>query len=80
MTYKKKIAKTIEGREFVYNKSSQMFVSEASASDICKALNGAKWQLKDGEKWFVYDVEYGDDWDILKVIKRRNGRIFITEI
>lgn len=43
-------------------------------------MNEVKFRLKDGECWFVYDVQYGDDMYIDRVIKRRNGRVWITSI
>lgn len=50
------IAKTIEGKEFVYSRKSAHAVSAAGAEAIRKTLNDNKYQLKDGEKWHVYDV------------------------
>lgn len=53
---KKIIAKTLEGREFIYSKNSAHAVPITSAAAICAALNECRYQLKDGEKWFVYDA------------------------
>lgn len=55
-TMAKIIAKTIDGKEFVYSRKSAHAVSAAGAEAICKTLNDNKYQLKEGEKWHVYDV------------------------
>ena len=78
MYYTKMIAKTVIGSEFLHSRSNAFYVSTAGAKDICKTMNEAKFRLKDGECWHVYDVEYGDDMYIGSVVKRRNGRVWIT--
>ena len=50
------IAKTIEGKEFMYSRTASYSVSKAGANEICKAMNENRYQLKAGEKWHVYDV------------------------
>lgn len=53
----KMIAKTMEGKEFCYNRASAHAVSDAGAEEICRALNEKKWRLnKPGEKWHIYDL------------------------
>lgn len=50
------LAKTITGREWAYNPSTARRVSAASAEKIKEVLNRVKYELKDGEVWFAYDV------------------------
>lgn len=52
----KMIAKTIDGKEFVYSQEDAYEVSDAGAKEICAALNRMKWDLKDGQKWHIYDL------------------------
>ena len=80
MVYTKKIAKTVIGREFLHSRSNAFYVSAAGAKDICKTMNEVRFGLKDGECWYVYDVQYGDDMYLDRVVKRRNGRVWITSI
>lgn len=80
MTYTKKIAKTYEGREFVYSREKCYYIPAASADLICKSLNAAHYDLKPGEKWHIYDVHAGDGMYIFRAIKRRGDRIYITNI
>lgn len=56
----KVIAKTIKGREFMYNPRSARKVSERSALKILSIVNEYKWNLKDGEIWHLYDVDQYD--------------------
>lgn len=76
------IAKTTEGKEFFYSRKDCFSVSKASCQKICNALNQAKYQLKDNEKWFVYDIS---DFDIkytnacFQKLNTRKGKIYITE-
>lgn len=79
MQYKKIIAKTVIGSEFTYNRKSAMFVSEQGASAICAVMNRVSFGLKNGEIWHVYDAQYADDMFITQVVKRRKGRIWITQ-
>lgn len=52
----KMIAKTIEGKEYLYNPNSAHSVSNAAADQICQLLNEKRWRLnKPEEKWHVYD-------------------------
>ena len=53
MTYQKFIAKAPIGKEFIYSKSSAMYVSKASANEICEQLNKIRYNLKDGEIWHI---------------------------
>ena len=50
------IAKTIEGKEFIYSKKQSYGVPTSSAKKIAEIMNTVKWQLKDNEKWHVYEI------------------------
>ena len=58
------LAKAILGKEFFYDASSCHEVSKASADLICKALNDAKYDLKDGQVWhkFTNFSKYSGGW------------------
>ena len=72
------IAKSVKGQEFLYSAKTAHKVSNASANAICKALNDAKFELKEGETWHVHDVDQCDnayqyaEW---QAFTRRNGAI-----
>mgnify|MGYP006864418359 CR=1 FL=1 len=52
----KMIAKTIAGKEYMYNPKSAHAVSAAGAAQICQVLNEKRWRLnKPEEKWHIYD-------------------------
>lgn len=59
------LAKAIKGKEFLYDASSSHEVSKASADVICKALNDAKYQLKENEVWhkFTDFCQYSTGWE-----------------
>lgn len=54
------IAIAVKGQEFLYKRSSMLEVSERSAQMIADALTKARYMLKDGEVWHVFEAEYGD--------------------
>jgi hypothetical protein len=54
---KKLIAKTIDGKEFLHTKKNTFFAS-ANAKKIADILNKSKYDIKTGEKWYVYDYDY----------------------
>ena len=62
------IAIAIKGQEFLYKRSSMLEVPMRSAQMIADALTKARYMLKDGEVWHVYEGGYGDK-DFL------NGRV-----
>ena len=68
---KKLIAKTQIGVEFFHSKTSAFFVS-ANAEKIIKALNDAKYNLKEGECWHLYDYDFSQDYYVEK-------RIYMTK-
>lgn len=53
----KLIAKTQDGREFFHSKKNCYFC-ESNAAKICDDLNRIRYNLSDGEKWFVYDYDF----------------------
>ena len=73
------LAKAILGKEFFYEFSSCHEVSKASADMICKALNDAKYDLKDSEVWhkFTDFCQYSNGWTFAlgQKFTRYKGRI-----
>ena len=57
----KVIAKTIKGREFMYNPRSARKVSARSAEMILKVVNDFRFQLSgDNETWHIYNIDKYD--------------------
>lgn len=50
------IAKTTTGKEYFYSTIDCYAISKAKKDIICNALNKAKYKLKNGEAWKVYDI------------------------
>lgn len=67
---KKLIAKTMVGKEFLHCKDNAFFVS-ANAEKIVDALNLHGYQLRENEKWHIYDYDYTQEYYV-------NRRIFIS--
>ena len=65
---RKLIAKTRIGKEFMHSRSDAYFADEEDADKICEALNKAKYKLKEGECWHVYDFNYGQTAYVEQVI------------
>lgn len=80
MTYQKFIAKAPIGKEFIYSKSSAMYVTNASAQEICDRLNKIRYNLKDGETWHIYDADAYVNYFILNAIKKYKNRIYKVAI
>lgn len=58
----KLIAKTRKGTEFFHSKQNAFFVSDSSASKICKIMNDVKFRLEnENEVWHVYDYDFSQD-------------------
>lgn len=77
----KVIAISTKGQEFMYSGRTAHKVSEASANMICKALNDAKYRIKEDEVWFVHDVDRYDvayDYAQYQSFKRYKGKIIET--
>ena len=77
---RKLIAKTIKGKEYIHSRS-QAYFADKDADKICEALNAAKYQLKDGECWHVYDYDFTQEWYIEQVISlTRTGKVKLSYI
>lgn len=75
---KKIIAKTYEGKEYIYSKVWSFTVSKRSCKIICDIMNKNNWKLKPCEKWFIYDIYDYDLWFINAHNQRltiRNGLV-----
>ena len=54
---RKLIAKTIIGKEYMHSRT-HAYVVNKNADKICKLLNDTRYNLKEGECWYVYDYGY----------------------
>lgn len=68
------IAKTTEGKEYLYSVKSAHKVSKASADYICKICNEYKYRLKEGEKWNIYDIDAYEN--AYEVALQQHGRVY----
>ena len=69
------IAIAPQGAEFYYKRSSMIAVPTASAQAIANRLNEARYKLKNGEVWHVYDNDsYTNDF-IVDEIKANSKRL-----
>jgi len=73
------LAKAVKGHEWMFTTASAHKVSKASAKVIRDALNGIKYDLKDGETWWIYeDVSEWENAGIyasVQAFKRYKGNI-----
>jgi hypothetical protein len=77
---RKLIAKTIIGKEYMHSRSHAYFADE-NADEICKTLNKARYQLKEGECWHVYDYDFTQTTYVEQVISlTRTGKIKLSYI
>ena len=77
---KKLIAKTLIGKEFMHSRSDAYFADE-NADEICKTLNKARYQLKEGERWHVYDYDFTQTAYVEQVISlTRTGKVKLSYI
>ena len=72
---KKRIAKTIIGTEFLHSKKDCFFAPAASAQKMCDLMNEAKYRLKDGETWCVYDYDWSDEMYVMWRLSLRKGHL-----
>ena len=73
------LAKTIEGKEFIYNVKSAHAVSQRSAKRIEEFLNSCAWKCKPGEIWHIYEIDqYCSAYDIAQFqsFKIKNGNLY----
>lgn len=68
------IAIALPDAQFFYLRSSAIVVPAASAEKIAAALNAAKYQIKPGEKWHVYESESIDNYINKQIKTYRTGR------
>ena len=77
---KKLIAKTLVGKEFMHSRQNAFFVM-ANAKKIVDALNDVKYKLKDGECWYLYDYDYGQEaYTTQKIYLSSDGSIRVRNI
>lgn len=63
------IAKTIKGREFVFSKARMIAVPTNTAWEIAEQLTELRYDLKEGEIWYVYDNDWYYNDYIIEQIK-----------
>ncbi|MBO7734299.1 MAG: hypothetical protein J6S67_17170 [Methanobrevibacter sp.] len=67
------VAKAIKGQEYLYNRNTVLLIPSASAQLICDSLNSARYQLKDGEVWHLFERDwYTEQLAVGKAYKRKN--------
>ncbi len=77
---RKLIAKTLVGKEFMHSRTHAYFVDK-DADKICEALNKAKYNLKEGECWHVYDYDNGQTAYVEQVISlTRTGKVKLSYV
>jgi len=55
------VAKTIEGEEFFYSAHSAHRAPAKRIKEVLEILNENRYHLKEGEKWWIYEVDKYDD-------------------
>ena len=55
------LAKSIKGKEYLYNASSVHSVSKKSAKAIKDTLNTIQYHLHDNEVWYLHEVDCYDN-------------------
>ena len=76
---RKLIAKTIIGKEYMHSRSHAYF-ADKDADKICEALNKARYQLKDGECWYVYDYGYAPAYVEQAISLTRTGKVKLSYV
>lgn len=51
------IAKSVKGKEYLYNAASARKVSKRSSEAILTVLNQMRWRLEDGQVWHIHEVD-----------------------
>lgn len=79
------IAKTQIGREYLYsNKTAVLCKSKEQAQKLAEHMNSnntqatSEFKLKDGEKWFAYEIDKYSTQPPYK-LKTTRGKITVTE-
>ena len=76
------LAITTPGKEFIYSVMTAHKVSARNGHKIMNAINEARYKLKDGEVWHMYDVnEYDRAYDVgqFQNFTIRKGKLYETE-
>ena len=77
---RKLIAKTKIGKEYMHSRT-HAYLAYKHADQICEVLNKAKYKLKDGECWHVYDYDYSQPAYVEQVISlTRKGKVKLSYI
>ena len=77
---KKLIVKVIDGKEYLYSRHDTYQANQSKIEMICKALNNARYNLKNGEKWHIYTVDDTEYKYAAYKFAIRNGKLFTYEI
>lgn len=75
----KLIAKTRIGKEYLHSRT-HAYVVDKNADKICKMLNDARYNLKEGECWHVYDYGYAPSYVEQAISLTRTGKIKLSYI
>lgn len=73
------LARSPEGKEFLYSSSSAHSVPKASANKIRDTLNRIRYKLKDGEVWHLHEVGQYDlayEYGQCQSFRIRTGHIY----
>lgn len=77
---RKLIAKTRIGKEYMHSRTHAYF-ADKDADKICAALNEARYNLKEGECWHVYDYDFTQEWYVEQVITlTKTGKIKLSYV
>lgn len=71
----KVIARSVLGKEFLYTYKGAFFAPNSSAQKMADIMNANKFQLKDGETWFVHDMQWGDDMKVFQKLFFNRGKL-----
>ena len=55
------VAISVQGQEFLYKARTSHRVSERSSETICELLNKVRYQLGNGEVWFIHEIDRYDN-------------------
>lgn len=76
---KRIIAKVVIGKEYLYDRRYYQ-VSKEKANIICEAMNKAKYELREDEKYMVFPVSNKTWKEAFYRIVLRNGKARFYEI
>ena len=55
------VAISVQGQEFLYKGRTAHRVSERSSETICELLNKVRYQLGNGEVWFIHEIDQNNN-------------------